>query len=80
VFGVAWQGPFVPDLHQLLGAYFDHYAATIKAHKATYVGRRPLNIEAPGLVIQTSGHIRGYAGRVYVPALVPTGTKLEELW
>jgi hypothetical protein len=23
VFGVAWDGPWQPDLHQLLGAYFD---------------------------------------------------------
>jgi hypothetical protein len=80
VFGVAWQGPFMPDLHQLLGAYFDQYSASVKAQKATYVGRRPLNIESPGLVIQTSGHMRGYNGRVYVPALVPAGVKVEELW
>jgi uncharacterized protein DUF2844 len=80
VFGVAWQGPFIPDLHQLLGAYFDQYSAAVKAQKSTYIGRRPLNIESPGLVIQTNGHMRGYAGRVYVPTLVPAGTKLEELW
>jgi hypothetical protein len=80
VFGVAWQGPFMPDLRQLLGAYFDQYSASVKAQKAMYVGRRPLNIEGPGLVIQTSGHMRGYSGRVYVPTLVPTGVKVEELW
>ena len=80
VFGVAWQGPFIPDLRQLLGAYFDQYAASVKAQKATYVGRHPLNIQGPGLVIQTTGHMRGYNGRVCVPALLPAGAKLEELW
>jgi hypothetical protein len=43
------------------------------------VGRRPLNIQTPTLVIQTHGHMRGYSGRVYVPALVPGGVRTEEL-
>src|SRR5258708_38505375 len=26
VFGVAWQGPFLPDLSQIFGSYFQQYA------------------------------------------------------
>ena len=80
VFGVAWQGQFVPDLQQLLGPYFDQYSAGVKAQKATYVGRRPLNLQLPGLVVQRNGYMRAERGRAYVPNQVPPGVKLEEIW
>jgi len=31
VFAVAWNGPFIPDMRQTLGAYVDSYAAASKA-------------------------------------------------
>lgn len=80
VFAVAWEGRFAPDLQQLLGAYFDQYTAGVKAQKAGYVGRRPLNLELPGLVVQRRGHVRAQSGRAYIPELVPPGVKVEELW
>jgi len=80
VFAVAWHGQFAPDLEQLLGAYFDQYAAGVKAQKASYVGRRPLNLELPGLVVQRRGHVRAESGRAYIPERVPLGVKAEELW
>jgi Protein of unknown function (DUF2844) len=80
VFAVAWNGPFLPDLEQLLGTYFDQYSAGVKANKATYVGRRPLNLQLPGLVVQTSGHVRDYHGHAYLPSQVPGGVKVEDLW
>jgi hypothetical protein len=80
VFAVAWNGPFLPDLQQLLGTYFDQYSAGVKAEKATYVGRRPLNLQISGLVVQTSGHVRDYHGRAYLPNQVPAGVKAEDLW
>ena len=80
VFGIAWQGQFVPDLQQLLGPYFDQYSAGVKTQKATYVGRRPLNLQLQGLVIQRNGYMRAERGRAYVPNQVPPGVKLEEIW
>jgi len=77
VFGVAWQGPFVPDLKQILGTYFQQYSAAVRTRKATYVGRRPLNIQEPGLVVQSSGHMRAYFGRAYVPDMLPQGVTEE---
>ena len=73
VFGIAWQGQFIPNLQQLLGAYFGQYAALLKSEHAKHLGRRPLNIQKPGLVVQTGGHMRAYFGRAYIPALVPQG-------
>jgi len=80
VFAVSWQGQFTPDLQQLLGKHFDRYSAGLKAQKAAYVGRRPLDLELPGLVVQKNGHVRSFVGRAYIPEQVPLGVKLEELW
>jgi hypothetical protein len=80
VFGVAWQGAFSPDMRQLLGDHFNDYEAGVKALKSSYVGRRPLDLRLPGLVVQKNGHMRAYNGRAYIPEQVPTGVKVEELW
>jgi hypothetical protein len=73
VFGVAWQGPFFPDMQQILGDYFAAYRTGVEEFKRANAGRRPLNIQQPGLVAQTAGHMRAYAGRMYDPDLVPSG-------
>ena len=77
VFGVAWQGPSIPDLHQLLGAYFQPYSAAAQTAKAGHPGRRPLNIQLPGLVVQTGGHMRALYGRAYDPGLLPQGVRAD---
>ncbi len=73
VFGVTWQGPFIPEMQQLLGAYFEQYSRAAKRQQERYVGRIPLDIHEPGLVVQTAGHMRAYAGRAYDPGLLPAG-------
>ena len=79
VFGVAWQGQFIPDFQQLFGKYFDQYSEAAKAQKASYVGRRPLNVQLPGLVIQMSGHMRAYSGRAFLPGMVPQGVAADSI-
>jgi hypothetical protein len=79
VFAVAWQGAWPPDMRQLLGSYFDQYAQAAKTQKAARMGRRPLTIELPGLVVQTSGHPRSFMGRAYVPGMLPSGIRAEEI-
>ncbi len=79
VFGVAWQGPFIPDMRQILGTYFQQYSTAASEARSKHVGRRPLNIQQPGLVVQTGGHMRSYSGRAYVPEMVPQGVNAEEI-
>jgi hypothetical protein len=79
VFGVAWQGPFVPDLSRLLGSYFQQYSAAASQQQQVSSGRRSLNIQTPGLVVQSSGHMRAYSGRAYDPTLVPGGVDPDEV-
>ncbi|HLV87869.1 MAG TPA: DUF2844 domain-containing protein [Candidatus Sulfotelmatobacter sp.] len=79
VFGVTWHGPFIPDLRQLLGSYFQQYEAAAKAERDHHVGRAPLNIQLPSLVVQTGGHMRAYFGRAYDPELLPVGISPDDV-
>jgi hypothetical protein len=76
VFAVAWQGPVMPDLRQVLGSYFDHYIAAAKAKR---VKRTPVVIRESSLVVLSGGHPRAFSGRAYVPDLVPRDVDAEAL-
>jgi Protein of unknown function (DUF2844) len=76
VFGLAWEGPFMPDMQQLMGSYFDQYQ---RSAKLIGNGRRALSINEPGLVVQAGGHMRSYVGRAYVPDLLPAGVSAESI-
>jgi hypothetical protein len=79
VFAVAWHGPSMPPMQQILGSYFQQFSAGVQAHHAAHVGRSPLNIQQPGLVVQSSGHPRGYFGRAYVPEMLPQGVTPDQI-
>lgn len=79
VFAVTWQGPFHPDLHQVLGTYYDQYMQAAQAQNAARHGRGPLFIQTPGLVVQITGHLRSFFGRAYVPQMMPAGVHAEDL-
>lgn len=80
VFGVAWEGPWPPDLQQLLGSYFEPYRqAREQQAQSGPAGRRPVHVELPGLVVNISGHPRSFRGQAFVPELVPQGVKAEGL-
>jgi hypothetical protein len=70
VFGVAWEGPFVPDMKQILGLHFEQYSEAVRAATPKY-SRRPISIRLPGLVFETGGHMGWYYGRAYVPEALP---------
>ena len=77
VFGVTWQGPWRPDLRQLLGPYFADFQ---QAAKAKGTGRNgPLSSRSSRLVIEMSGHPRAFRGRAYLPDLVPAGVSEDEI-
>lgn len=76
VFAVAWSGPFMPNLRQMLGRYFDEYAA---AAAAAHGDHRHLEVRRGDFVVQVGGHMRAFAGRAYLPAAVPGGVSIGEL-
>jgi len=76
VFAITWNGPAIPDLRQALGRYFDVY---VTAAQAKHGGHRHLQIEQSEFVMQSSGHMRAFSGRAYLPQALPPGTSAEEL-
>jgi hypothetical protein len=79
VFGVAWQGPWLPDMQQILARYFETYRKASDAQANSHTGRRPLVINQPELVVRSGGHMRAFAGQAYVPALLPKGVTAETI-
>jgi hypothetical protein len=76
VFGVSWEGPFVPDLAQLLGSYFAEYQ---QAGRSPVRQRRPLAVRTEHLVVELGGHMRAFHGRVYLPAALPEGVSESDV-
>ncbi len=68
VFGVAWEGPTLPDLKSMLGSSFDTYVSATTTRRGT-----PLAVSSSDLVVYSSGHLRAFAGHAYLPQAVPTG-------
>ncbi len=78
VFAVTWRGQAPPQMQQVLGSYFAQYSAAVQA-QPQHFGHRPLNIQEPGLVVQTGGHIGAYYGRAYVPGMLPAGVQADQI-
>ena len=79
VFGVAWQGPTLPDLRQVLGAYFDQFTRAVQEQRTYRAGHGPVVIHDPGLVVEMGGHMRSFVGRAYLPQMLPAGVQASEI-
>jgi Protein of unknown function (DUF2844) len=75
VFGVAWQGQTLPNFQQVLGSYYEQFIRNAPRQRK----HGPVTIEMPGLVVQSGGHMRALTGRAYVPEMIPSGTKVDEI-
>ena len=78
VFAVAWDGPNLPDLTQLLGAYFPAFQTAMTARRSRGV-RGPVALRQDDLVVESNGHMRAYFGRAYVPSLLPPQVSIAEI-
>jgi Protein of unknown function (DUF2844) len=76
VFGVSWQGPFVPDLAALLGSYFPEFEA---ASRSPVRKRRPVTVRTDRLVVELGGHMRGFRGRAWLPGALPEGVSESDV-
>lgn len=76
VFAVAWNGPVNPDLRQVLGAYYAPFAQAAANARGSH---RHLAIEQPGLVVQNHGRLRAFAGRAWVPAMLPQSFAVDQI-
>jgi len=79
VFGVSWHGSGMPNLQRLLGSYFQTFSDAVKAQKAAHPGHGPLYIQEPGLVVESTGHMRSFSGRAYDPGKLPQGVSANDI-
>ncbi|MBU6489980.1 MAG: DUF2844 domain-containing protein [Burkholderiales bacterium] len=73
VFGIAWNGPRMPDLQTLLGNYFPRYANGVKAQRAARHARGPVAVEQSDLVVHSGGHMGSFFGQAWLPSALPAG-------
>jgi len=76
IFAVTWSGPTCPDLRTVLG---EQYAEFVAAAKINRHNHHLLTISAPELAMVSRRLQRGFAGRAYLPALMPAGLAPTEL-
>lgn len=79
VFAVAWHGPFLPDLHQILGASFDTFTHALQAPNGRRFVRGPVSVQQGGLVVFSAGHPRNFSGKAYLSDMLPEGVRAEEI-
>jgi hypothetical protein len=82
VFGVAWRGPFLPNLQQLLGNSYQTFAQAAQSARNGQVRRSrnaPLGVEQPDLVVHSGGHTRAFAGHAYIPGMIPQGVDATDI-
>jgi hypothetical protein len=76
VYAVTWHGPALPDLHQVLGNYFVNYQS---AARQPVVRHRLVRLTSPDIVIESSGKMRAFTGRAWVPAMLPSGVTSSDI-
>jgi hypothetical protein len=79
VFGVSWEGQWMPDLRQVLGPYFDAYQRTVPAVRNARRSHGPMTFRSGDLVVQIGGHPRAFVGRAYIERLMPQGMQAETI-
>jgi len=76
VFAIVWQGPSLPDLRQVLGSYFTQYT---EAAQTQHADHGHLVVQQPELMVESSGRMRAFWGRAYLPGFLPQGVVVSEI-
>lgn len=79
VFGVAWSGPQMPNLSELLGSYFPQYASTVTANRRSGRMHGPGVVAQQGLVVHSGGHIGAFSGSAWLPQALPAGVAASDI-
>jgi hypothetical protein len=73
VFGVAWDGPVLPDMEGLLGNYFPLYQEGQRQKS------RGVRVHQSSIVIESGGMMRSFVGRAYLPEHLPAGVTAGDI-
>ena len=76
VFAVTWSGPFIPNMKETLGSYFQEFSTS---PAPPHADRKHLEIRQPDLVVLSGGHMRAHHGIAYLPPALPSGVSVGDL-
>ena len=82
IFAYTWRGPTVPDLRALLGRYEDAYRSAASDAAGTTPRTASLHasrVAAGDVIVESSGRMRAYVGRAWLPAALPPGITAADL-
>jgi hypothetical protein len=68
VYAITWRGPRMPDLRELFGPYFAALSSRDPRN-----GHHRMILTGADLEVRSMGHRNSFAGRAWVPSLVPAG-------
>ena len=71
VFAVSWQGPYMPDLKEMLGTRFQDLLDHVRTQSRG--ARSQVRLAREDLVIYSGGRPGAFEGRAWIPALLPAG-------
>lgn len=77
VFAVRWSGAFKPDLKELLGRHFETFRDKGAARRGG--SRSHLAVDTGEAVVVSSGHMRAFEGRAWLPSRLPAGFDTQEM-
>lgn len=72
VYAVTWRGPRIPDLRELLGSHFAELS-----DRDPGGGHHRMTVTRADFMVRSIGHGHSFAGRAWVPSLVPSGAHPE---
>nr|WP_090689739.1 DUF2844 domain-containing protein [Paraburkholderia phenazinium] len=79
IFAYTWQGPTMPDLPALLGAYDASYVAGNAVERASSSDLHDSRVVQPDVVVESGGQMRSYVGRAWLPGALPAGVTPDQL-
>jgi hypothetical protein len=80
IFAYTWQGPTQPNLDVLLGRYATDWRRAASAqHSAGRDELHAARVDGTQVEVETSGPMRAYTGRAWLPAALPPGVDEGDL-
>jgi hypothetical protein len=75
VFAVAWSGPYLPELRELLGAY---HRELVEAQARSTL-HAPVVVRSSRIAIESATGVGSFQGRAWLPDHLPAGFDVKEL-
>jgi hypothetical protein len=79
IFAYTWQGPTIPDLPALLGAYDASYRAGAAEGLTGSHDLHASRVARSDVVVESGGQMRSFVGRAWLPAALPAGVTPADL-